>query len=124
MADLTFNAEDKTFFPTKHHGDVWLLKQKWEKICKEPERLHFKHNTEKIATTLINPDYVRRSKTYKNQLIYYKEFDKIKLNDRVEILAKKQYRFWAVVIDEVTQRLWTLYPTEKPKPGFEFKPKV
>ncbi|MBU0614123.1 hypothetical protein KJ766_02465 [Patescibacteria group bacterium] len=118
MPDLTFNKRKRAVFPTKHHGNVSISQIKWEEVCLEPERKYFKENAEKIATTLINPDVVRYSRKYEDQFIYYKRFETIKIGDR-EIDLK--VKFWAVVIDKQTGRICTVYPTQKPKAGHEYK---
>lgn len=118
MPDLTFNQNQRAVFPTKYHGDVSISKAKWDEICQEPERFYYRENAEKVATTLINPDEVRCSKKYSNQFIYYKVFDTIKIGNR-EVDSK--VKFWAVVIDKITARICTVYPTLKPKVGSEYK---
>ena len=81
MADIVFGSDGKASFPTKWHGDVTLSRGKWEEICREPERHYYRHNGEKIATALINPDLVRHHEKKLSQLLYYKAFYTIKLNE-------------------------------------------
>ena len=118
MPDLTFNQEQRAIFPTRYHGDVSISKAKWDEICQEPERFYYRENAEKVATTLVNPDEVRYSRNYDNQFIYYKKFEAIKIGNR-EVNSKVKY--WAVVIDIVTERICTIYPTPRPKAGSEYK---
>lgn len=123
MSDISFDSNGRAIFPTKHHGEFSLSKRKWDTICQEPERSYYRHNGEKVATTLINPDHVRHSATYPNQLIYYKLFDKIRLNDNTEISTNNRNKYWAVIVDESTTHICTVYPTKKPKPGKEYQVK-
>ena len=118
MPDIVFDKNNRANFPTRYHGDVSISKAKWDEICQEPERFYYKENAEKISTALVNPEYVRHSRTRDNQFIYYKKFDTIKIGNR-EISAHVKY--WAVVIDVGTQRVCTVYPTVKPKTGKEYK---
>ena len=121
MPNITFDADGKTSFPTKYHGEVTLSKTKWDIICAAPERLHYKFNGEKIATTLINPDSVRRHKTEASQFFYYKRFSSITL-DGVVAVTRPSGVYFAVVIDDGTKRICTVYPVDTPKPGKEYKP--
>ena len=118
MPDLTFAQDDRAHFPTKYHGQVSISKIKWNEICQEPERFYYRENAEKIATTLINPDYVRYSHNHANQFVYYKRFDTIVIGNR-EVASK--VKVWAVIIDSKTYRICTVYPTPKVKKGKEFK---
>lgn len=118
MPDLNFNNDQKAIFPTKHHENVTLSKNKWDQICNEPERFYYRENAENIATTLINPDTVRYNRNYENQFIYYKRFETIRFNNReIELLVK----YWAVVIDKDTRKVCTVYPVTRPKSGDEYK---
>jgi hypothetical protein len=121
MPDIVFGKDGKAVFPTKHHGEVTLSKTKWDIICAEPERAYYRFNGEKIATTLINPDSVRHHRHEPSQYFYYKKFLNININGAVEMSA-----FWgvyfAVVIDESTGRICTVYPVQQPKLGKLFKP--
>ena len=118
MPDLTFSQDGRAFFPTKQHGDVSISKEKWDEICKEPERFYYRENAEKIATSLINPDNVRVNSNYKNQVIYYKHFETILYQGKELSLVVK---CWAVVVDFVTKKVCTVYPVRKPKKGVEYK---
>lgn len=121
MADIVFDSDCRITFPSKYHGDVSLSRAKWNQICSEPERFYYRHNGEKVATTLVNPDFVRHHKTIASQLIYYKRFDSFKIAERVE--GPMPCKLMAVVIDTATQRVCTVYPTDKPKAGSkEYKP--
>lgn len=122
MPDITFGRDGKVVFPTKYHGEVTLSEKKWGIICGEPERTYYRFNGDKIATTLINPDHVRRSQSYPKQFLYYKRFASIMIDSSNEIRNANGIWFTAI-IDEETQRLCTVYPVEKPKVGKEFKPK-
>ena len=88
-----------------------------DEICQEPERFYYRENAEKIATTLVNPEHVRHSKSYPNQFVYYKKFDMIRIGGK-EVISRAPC--WAVIIDDSTKRICTLYPTLKPKPGKEY----
>ena len=92
MPDISFGKNNRADFPTKHHGQVSISKKKWDETCQEPERFYYKENAEKVATTLVNPDYVRHSHNHTNQLIYYKNFESIKIGNK-EIISKAKY--WA-----------------------------
>ena len=121
MADISFDPNGRATFPTKHHGEVFLSQKKWDEICAEPERFFYRFNGEKVPTTLINPDFVRQHGKIPSQFIYYKRFDKFKVAENVE--GPMPCKLMAVVIDIATQRVCTVYPTDKPKPGGrEFKP--
>ena len=119
MADIAFGPGARARFPTKYHGEITLSKAKWGIICGQPERFYYRLNGEKVATTLINPDFVRHHRTQAHQAFYYKSFDTCKISDTLE--APVRCKFWAVIIDTLTQRVCTVYPTDKPKPGREFK---
>lgn len=121
MSDIAFDATGIASFPTKHHGDVTLSKRKWNEICAEPERDYYRHNGEKVSTTLITPDRVRHHKCVASQFIYYKQFDSFQITEGVDV--QWAVPFMAVVIDQATGRICTLYPTDKLKPGVEYKPK-
>lgn len=118
MPDITFNQKQRAVFPTRYHGDVSISRAKWDEICQEPERFYYRENAEKVATTLVNPDYIRYSKNHDNQFIYYKMFETFKIGDNK---IKSKIKYWAVVIDNTTNRICTIYPTVKPKIGREYK---
>lgn len=121
MPDILFGADDKVTFPTKYHGDVTLSKQKWDKICGQEERYYYRHNGDKISTTLIAPDFVRHHKDISTQFFYYKAFDRIAISEYVQ--GPTIQKLMAVVIDTATQRVCTVYPTDAPKSGSkEYKP--
>jgi len=121
VPDIVFGKDGKAVFPTKYHGEVTLSKVKWDIICAEPERAYYRFNGEKIATTLINPDSVRKHRHEENQFFYYKKFLNINLNGIVEWGT-----FWgiyfAVIVDASSGRICTIYPVREPKPGKVFKP--
>jgi len=122
MPDITFDPSGHATFPTKYHGEVVLSKGKWAKICQEPERWYYHNNGDKISTTLINPDYVRYHSTYPNQFFYYKAFPSITLKEGVEASTGTTIPpYFAVIIDNSTKKICTVYPTEKPKLGKEFR---
>src|SRR5258708_38906694 len=104
MPNITFDANGRAVYPTRYHGEVTLSKDKWEIICAAPERLYYKFNGEKIATTLINPDSVRRHKTEPSQFFYYKRFSNITL-DGVLAVNPPSGVYFAVVIDDGTKRI-------------------
>ncbi len=117
MPDLAFDKENRCYFSTKHHGEVSISKAKWDEICQEPERFYYRENAEKIATTLINPEYVRYSKNYQSQFMYYKKFEMIRIGSK-EVNSTVPY--WSIIIDDSTKKICTLYPTPKPKSGKEY----
>jgi hypothetical protein len=121
VPDIQFGHDGKRVFTSKFHGELTLSKTKWDIICAEPERAYYRANGEKIATTLINPDQVRRSQSDRNQFFYYKKFMRIFTDKGVEV-AWPSGIFFAVVIDATTARICTVYPVEKPKPGKAFVP--
>jgi hypothetical protein len=121
LGDITFNANGRVIFPTKYHGDVAFSKGKWDAICSKPERYYYRHNGEKVATTLITPDFVRHHKDIPTQFFYYKRFETFKIAETIE--GPMACKLMAVVIDTATQRLCTVYPTDKPKTGSrQYKP--
>ena len=118
MPDFNFINDSRANFPTKYHGEVSISKIKWDEICQEPERFYYRENAEKIATTLINPEYVRHHNIHPSQLVYYKKFETFTLgNKQIDLRLK----YWAVIIDTHTGRICTIYPVAKPKPGKEYK---
>jgi hypothetical protein len=122
MPDIAFDSSGHARFPTKYHGEVVLSKNKWDKVCQAPERWYYHNNGEKVATTLINPDYVRSHATYPNQFLYYKAFTSFTIRDGVEVSTGNPYPpYFAVVIDISTKKVCTVYPTEKPKLGKEYR---
>ena len=121
MPDISFGPDGRAVFPTKYHGDFILSKKVWDEKCAYPERSYFRHNGEKVGTTLINPDYVHISSTRPNQLKYYKAFDKFMLSDKITLPTTKHNKMWAVIIDENTRFVCTIYPTEKPRSGKEYE---
>lgn len=120
MADIAFDADGKARFPTKYHGEVSFSQGKWWDICARPERYYYRLNGDKVGTTLVNPDLVRHHSANQSQFMYYKRFDKFTIAEGIE--APGPAKFMAVVIDTATQRVCTVYPTDKPKPGKEYKP--
>ncbi len=121
MPDISFGPKGTASFPTKHHGDVTLSQAKWNTICSQPERYYYRHNGEKVSTTLIAPDYVRHHKTISTQFLYYKKFESFMILPGVD--GPLPCNYFVVVIDTATQRICTVYPTEKPRPGTkEYKP--
>ena len=119
MADISFRPDGLAIFPTRYHGEVTLTRWKWEEICAERERFYYKHNGEKVATTLINPDIVRHHRIEPNQFFYYKEFETYKLDEGIE--GPVRCKFFAVIVDVSTKRVCTLYPVIEPKEGKEYK---
>ncbi len=114
MADISFDPNGRVIFPTKYHGDVTLSNKKWDEICSEPERFFYRHNGEKVPTTLIAPDVVMHHKHITTQFIYYKRFETFKVTDKAE--GSLPCKLMAVIIDTSTQRVCTVYPTNRPKP--------
>ncbi len=120
MPDLTFEKDGIIRLHSKYNGGVTFSKWKWDDICSRPERYYYRHNGEKIPTTLINPDFVRHHKTEPNQLIYYKSFETYQITDGVES-SLPHVKYLAVIIDKATKKVCTTYPTPKMKPGKEYK---
>jgi len=120
LADISFDSKGRITFPTKYHGEVTFSKWKWDDICSQPERYYYRHNGEKIATTLIAPDEVRCNKTEQTQLVYYKEFRSFKIAEGIE--GPMPVKFMAVIIDTATKRICTIYPVDKPKLGKAYRP--
>jgi hypothetical protein len=121
VPDIVFGDDDRAVFPTKYHGPVTLSKAKWDIICEAPERYYYRHNGEKVATTLINPDQIRHHQHNRDQLFYYKKFRMLMVNDQTGFDLKAGVYF-AVVIDTSTTRICTVYPVEQPKAGKLFVP--
>ncbi len=121
MPDISFPSNGRAVFSTKHHGDFTLSKKVWDEKCSYPERSYFRYNGEKIGTILINPDCIYVSDKHPNQLKYYKEFDRIALSDKITVPTNKHNKMWAVIVDEATRYVCTIYPTEKPRSGKEYK---
>ena len=119
MPDIAF-INGTVSFPTKYHGDVTLSEKKWDDICGKPERSYYRHNGEKVATTLVTPDNVRPHKHEKHQFFYYKQFESFKLAEGVRVSFGAKYM--SVVIDAEFQRVCTVYPADQPKTGKEYKP--
>lgn len=117
MSDIKFDQDGKARFPTKYHGEVILSQDKWETICSQPERLYYRYNGDKISTTLVNPDSVRHHRHNEGQFFYYKEFGTLKLREEVEVPCPPWCKYFAVVIDERTKRVRTVFPVRKPKEG-------
>ena len=115
MPDITFGEDGLAVFPTKYHGEVTLSRAKWDQICSQPERFYYRYNGEKVSTTLVAPDYVRHHKYVQTQFLYYKKFESFQIAERID--GPMPCQFMAVVIDTATQRICTLYPTNKPKTG-------
>jgi hypothetical protein len=120
VPDIAFGQDGKAVFPTKYHGEVTLSAAKWSVICSQPERAYYRHNGEKIGTTLVNPDKVRHHKHEPSQFFYYKNFPKISINDGIEF-GPLGGVYFAVVIDEATGKVCTAYPVTEPKAGKEYK---
>lgn len=118
MADIYFEDDGKARFPTRYHGEVTLSRAKWDEICEEPERFYYHLNGDKVGTALIAPDTVRHHVSIATQFMYYKSFPKFWLLPGVEGPGM----LMAVVIDTATQKVCTLYPTYRPKPGREYDP--
>lgn len=122
MPDIVFDDSGIVKFPSKYHGDLSLSKSKWDEICAEPERWYYRFNGEKVATTLVNPDYVRCHLHYGDQFLYYKRFPDLVVAEKVSVSGGLSFpAYFAVVIDASTSRVCTVYPVEKPKKGKEFK---
>jgi len=120
VSDISFEVSGKTNFPTKYDGEVFFLKEKWDRICIEPERYYYRLNGEKVSTTLINPDYVRYNRNYENQVIYYKQFDSYMIAENVTAPIP-WVKAMAVVVDVVQKKVCAVYPTDKIKSGKEYK---
>jgi hypothetical protein len=118
---INFGSDGKVVFHTKYHGDVTLSKAKWDVICEKPERQHYPFNVDKIATTLVNPDFVRHHRIEATQFFYYKQFPSINLSDTVTIHPPTSVWF-AVIVDSSTSRVCTMFPVAHPKTGKQFKP--
>jgi hypothetical protein len=112
-------SNSKCVFQTKYHGEVTLSQAKWNIICQAPERRYYCWNGEKIATTLINPDIVRRHREERTQFLYYKKFATLYLQQGIEVPAVGGI-FFTVILDESTSRVCTVYPVKEPKPGKAF----
>jgi hypothetical protein len=119
LPDIAFDADKRARFPTKYHGEVSLSEGKWWDICARPERYYYRLNGDKIGTTLVHPDLVRHHEKEPNQFIYYKAFQKFQIVEGVE--APSLLKLMAVVIDVATEKICTVYPTDKPKAGKEYK---
>jgi len=121
MADISFGSKNKVTFPTRFHGDVILSQATWHHICAKPERNYYKYNGDMIPTTLINPDYVRHHSKKATQFLYYKAFARFKIAENIE--GPMPCKLMTVVIDTATQRICTVYPTDKMKLGKAFNPR-
>lgn len=122
MPDISFDESGLARFQTRHHGEVTLSKNKWDKICAEPERAYYRANGDKVGTTLVNPDNVRYSSHYPNQFHYYKKFATMKLNESIEVpTGKFPFPYFCVIVDDATKRVCTSYPVPHPKPGKDYK---
>ena len=119
MADITFGQDGKTLFPSKYNGELTLSKEKWNRICSQPERYYYRHNGEKVATTLVNPDYCRRHRENPDLIFYYKNFPTYRITDKAEGPIPF-IKFMVVLIDKATKRVCTVYPTPRMKTGSEY----
>src|SRR5882672_9238249 len=113
MPNITFGSDGRAVFPTKFHGNVSLSQTKWDMICSAPERVYYRFNGEKIATTLINPDSVRCHQIEPRQFFYYKQFNTIMMDDKLAI-NRSPGVYFAVIIDDETKRVCTAYPVNVP----------
>ena len=120
MGDIAFGTDERATFPTKYHGEVTFSRAKWDKVCSQPERWYYRHNGDKVATTLVAPDNVRCNDYDKNKFFYYKRFERFSISERVD--EPMVCKYMAVLIDISTKRICTVYPVQKPKSGQEFKP--
>jgi hypothetical protein len=119
---IIFDKDGFARFQTKHHGEVTLSKWKWDIICGEPERFYYRLNSEKVATTLINPDHVRHHRHIPSQFLYYKAYPQFVLTEGILIPTGTNFpAYFAVVIDTATSKVCTVYPVAKPKSGKEFQ---
>ena len=78
-------------------------------------------NGEKVATTLVAPDWVKQHPKENSQFVYYKRFNSVQLQGGLEPDVISAI-FFAVIIDMNTSKVCTVYPTDKIKPGRRFKP--
>ena len=120
MPDLNFSNDGRAYFPTKYNGEVSLSKEKWDRICSQPERYYYRHNGEKVATALINPGHCRFHRDNPALIFYYKDFPTYKLTDKAEGPIP-WIKFMVVLIDKSTQRICTVYPTPRVKAGKEYR---
>ena len=102
MPDISFGPNGTVTFPTKYHGEVTLSARKWDDICGKPERQYYRHNGDKVATTLITPDYIRHHRHEKSQFLYYKRFETFNLSEGTKIALGM--KFMAVTSDTDTNR--------------------
>jgi hypothetical protein len=72
VPDLSFDSDGRVRFTTRHHGKVSLSRKKWDLICSQPERYFYRLNGEKVAATLMAPDFVRFQESEPSKLFYYK----------------------------------------------------
>lgn len=118
MPDIVFDAQGFLIIRTELHGEVRFSKEKWDKICGEPERWYYRFNGEKVGTTLVNPDLVRQHQHISSQYLYYKAYSTFVLAPNVTVNTGRNFPpYFAVVIDTNTGRVCTVYPVPKPKPG-------
>ncbi len=97
-----------------------LSKEKWDKVCSKPERYYYRHNGDKVATTLVNPDCCRLHSENPDLIFYYKQFPTYRLTDKAEGPIP-WVKFMVVLIDKAKQRVCTVYPTGRMKTGKEYK---
>ncbi len=119
MSDISFESSGTAIFPTKWHGEVALSKGKWDRICDQPERAYYRLNGEKIATTLMVPDHVRKHSREPHQFLYYKKFQTCRITEAVE--AEVPFPYWTVIINAGTKKICTIYPVDQPKIGKEYR---
>ena len=85
MPDISFGTGGSAIFPTRWHGEVTLSKGKWDRICDQPERTYYRLSGEKVATTLMAPDHVRKHGREPHQFLYYKKFPTCRITEMVEV---------------------------------------
>jgi len=117
MCQVVFDPSGYAVFPTKQHGEIRLSKIKWDKICSQPERGHLVFNADVVATTLVNPDQITRSRDNEEIFFYSKSIDIYRIRPQVKATPPKGMGCLVIVVNGVKKRFVTAYPTNKTKVG-------
>jgi len=122
VPDITFGTDGKCSFPTKYHGNVTLSKAKWDIICGAPEKvllyLQWGKKFPPRSSTRTRSDITRR----KPINFSITSASLLSVSPR-SCFSSANGTFFAVVIDALSNRVCTVYPVPKPKPGNIFQPK-
>ena len=94
-----------------HEGHLWELHRDvwWHVQRRHPEAIPY---LDEIEATLRNPDEIRRSRKRHDTLLYYRQFERLRIFRR---LVSRWYL--CVVVDQQDRVVTTAYLTAKIKQG-------